>query len=371
MSNSTLPPSVPRRLLAILLNHPKQLPAHRARLDQIRFADPRDQAIYAGLRATVEGASDVSNVGLADVLHELEASHGLTKAGGRDYLLGLLDEPGTLQTQPLETLVQAVTADHARRLAVEGIARIEQAAREGADPSTLAEMVNQEIAPLRLLGAPKFEPLGSHTDDLIAHFQNPSREPALPTGIPALDELIGGLQATHLVTVAGSTSMGKSSLAGQIGLSAAYVAQANPGRFGAPAGKVAPVLIFSFEMAAREFHTRMVAQRSPVRHGYHSRHGWKHDDMPIALAGAEKLRDLPIYVFDATIPTAEAVRAEVEAFIQEHGTKPSLVIVDHIGLMRAPRLTNPTEVMSHVSGRAQGDGPTARHPRYRGRPAQS
>lgn len=349
-SNRSVPPSVPRRLLAILLNHPGQLAAYRAQLDQIRFADAHDQATYRALRATIDEAADAESVDVADVLHHLEAHDQLKQVGGRERILGLLDEPGTLQTKPLPTLVEAVTADYTRRAAAESIERIAQQAKDGTDPTTLAELVNKQIAALRLLGAPKFEPLGARTDDLIAHFQDPSREPALPTGIPALDELIGGLQPTHLVTIAGSTSMGKSSLAGQIALAGAHIAKNNPGHFGGPAGKVAPVLIFSFEMPARAFHTRMVSQRSPVQHGYHSRYGWKNEDKPIAIEGAKRLRDLPIYVFDGTAPTAEAVRAEVDAFIQDKGTKPALVIVDHIGLMGAPRLTNPTEVMSHVSG---------------------
>lgn len=350
MTNSTLPPSVPRRLLAILINHPAQLASHRAQLDQITFADPRDRAIYRALKATVSAATDAANVDVADVLHHLEATNALANVGGREYVLGLLDEPGTLATQPLPRLVEAVVNDFARRAAVERVEGIGKAISEGVDHADLMRMLNEEIAPLALLGQPKWAPLGASTADLIAHFQNPARKPALPTGIPALDELIGGLYPTQLITIAGSTSMGKSSLAGQIALTAAHVANEKPGHFGAPDGKVAPVLIFSFEMPAREFHTRMVGQRSPVAHGYHPRRGWLNDDKTVAIDGAKKLAHLPIYVFDETPPTAEAVRAQVEAFSQEQGTKPGLVIVDHIGLMRHPRLTNPTEVMSHVSG---------------------
>ena len=167
-----------------------------------------------------------------------------------------------------------------------------------------------------------------------------------PTCIPSLDDAIqGGIKPSQLLILAGPTGGGKSALASLIALRAGQWA-AEHDRGG--------ILLFSYEMSKKELTQRMLIQATPeIRDGYHAPHGWSERDKPIVRESLERIRHLAIHIEDKGAEDISAVRGAVDRYIARKGKKPSLVIVDHIGLIGAKDArggaASDTEQMSRVT----------------------
>lgn len=141
---------------------------------------------------------------------------------------------------------------------------------------------------------------------------------ALPTGFADLDDkLSGGLRGGNLVIVAGRPSMGKTSLATNIGLAAAE------------SGQTAGLL--SMEMSDQELTDRMIAQVGSVS---------LHDVVTGNLSGdagermlyaVDRLRDLPVVIDDQGGLTLFDVVSKARSIRRRHGL--GLLVVDYLQLM--------------------------------------
>jgi replicative DNA helicase len=102
-------------------------------------------------------------------------------------------------------------------------------------------------------------------DMAAAAYRRDGKLSGVATGLTDLDRMMGGLQASDLVIIAGRPGMGKTSLATNIAynIAQAYQAQAQPdGRMTTVDGGV--VGFFSLEMSAEQLATRIIAERSGV-----------------------------------------------------------------------------------------------------------
>jgi replicative DNA helicase len=157
----------------------------------------------------------------------------------------------------------------------------------------------------------------------------------------------GGFKRKDLVVIAGATGLGKTSLATQMGLYAAWLAAHHPDRFG-------PVLMFSFEMSAEQLLLRLVLQAAHgtnfISQRFGPPHGWEGRDREVALRLIKEIGALPFRIEDSFTPTVEAIWGAVERAIDKYGT-PSLVIVDYIGLLSAPTVRggNRTAEVGHIT----------------------
>jgi len=102
-------------------------------------------------------------------------------------------------------------------------------------------------------------------DMAAAAYRRDGKLSGIATGLTDLDRMMGGLQASDLVIIAGRPGMGKTSLATNIGFNIAHAhrAQAQPdGRIKTIDGGI--VGFFSLEMSAEQLATRIIAERSGV-----------------------------------------------------------------------------------------------------------
>ncbi|MEI8334978.1 MAG: DnaB-like helicase C-terminal domain-containing protein, partial [Chloroflexota bacterium] len=192
-----------------------------------------------------------------------------------------------------------------------------------------------------------FPRLGTIADELVASFEPECIDPGVRTLIPALDSLLGGgIRPGQLVVFAGLTGSGKSALALQVALQAAHAASlAGDGETGPSS-----VLYISFEMLVAELYLRAVHLARETSGPFRREdRGWRPADLPIAIAGVRAIAGLPLVVLDDVPRTVEAIRATVEQHILLVG-QPVLVVIDHIGLVQAPRITNRVEAVGHITG---------------------
>ena len=296
MSAQTYPVRLEHAILGMCLLEPDVFKKASC-LTRADFTEENAIVFEVGLNlAMKDQPSDAISVAL-----ELRRLGKLEAAGGEEYILGLIGDRAAEDPRRADDLIKKIAEWSARRRASRATESHALALMNSAVPldRALDDVRSTVTRASEALGADEFEPLGAMSEALIEGWRSPDRNPGLPTGLAQLDEQINsGLRPGQLIVIAGDTGSGKSSLASQIALTAAYVAKVNPGKFGAPEGNTAPVLIFSYEMSTEEIYERMAAQRSPVSDIFRAPRGWLSTDLPIAEEGARLIAALPLFVFD-------------------------------------------------------------------------
>jgi replicative DNA helicase len=158
--------------------------------------------------------------------------------------------------------------------------------------------------------------------DLSAKYDAGEALTGLPTGLPWLDDVTGGLQRSDLVIVAARPSVGKTALATQIILHAA--------------SKKTPTLFFSAEMSCTQVMARAVSHiggvslkaiRSPVTLGDE---GWA----GLTRAGGE-VQDYPWWVDDSAGQTVDAISARARQLDSQQ--RLGLIVVDYLQHLKLPK----------------------------------
>jgi replicative DNA helicase len=157
--------------------------------------------------------------------------------------------------------------------------------------------------------------------ELLYNRDDPSEVTGIPTGFSDLDRMTAGLQEGDLIIVAGRPSMGKTSLALNIGEHVALHSRL-------------PVAVFSMEMGATQLAMRLIGSvgrldQSKLRIGRLANEDW--EKLTVALG---KLNEAPILVDETAALTAMEVRSRARRLLKTYG-KLGLVIVDYLQLMQA------------------------------------
>ena len=173
---------------------------------------------------------------------------------------------------------------------------------------------------------------------------NPSDVTGVATGYTDLDRMTSGLQPGDLVIVAGRPSMGKTSLAVNMGEHVALELKL-------------PVVVFSMEMGASQLAMRLIGSvgrldQTKLRTGRIGPDDWER------LSGAlGRLTDAPIIIDETPALNAIEVRSRARRLHKQYGQL-GVVIVDYIQLMQASspgenRATEISEISRALKGLAK------------------
>lgn len=162
----------------------------------------------------------------------------------------------------------------------------------------------------------------------------------LPTGFIDIDRLLGGMQRSDLIIVAGRPGMGKSSL----GLSVAHNAALKNN---------AVVAFFSLEMSATQLVQRLIASETGIN-SQRLRIGDIRDiewDKLVKASGT--LAETALFIDDTPSPSPMEIRTKCRRLAAEYGL--DLVIVDYLQLMRGgARVENRVQEVSYISRQLKG-----------------
>ncbi len=168
------------------------------------------------------------------------------------------------------------------------------------------------------------------------------------SGFTDIDSLLGGLQPSDLIILAGRPGMGKSSLATNMAFHAArtYIQDIEAG---AEVPRGAPVLLFSLEMAAQQLAARILAEQTEIemwkiRNGKFSESEWEKFVLTM-----QELSSLPLYIDDTGGISIAQIAARARRMKREK--KIGLVIIDHIQLVAgsAKRAENRVQEITEIS----------------------
>jgi replicative DNA helicase len=154
------------------------------------------------------------------------------------------------------------------------------------------------------------------------------------TGLKSLDKMLSGLQKENLVILAARPSVGKSSLAINIGQ---YAASA----------KKQGVIIFSLEMGRESIVDRMISAQGDIDNWRIATGNLEPEDYEKYSIAAGELAEAPIFIDDTPGISVLEMRTKARRLMMEHDI--DLVIVDYLQLVRGRNLQSRVQEVSEIS----------------------
>ena len=339
-------------LLGALLAFPKAWDLVADKLKPEHFADELHREIFAAIGALIDrnGKADAVTVRAA-----LEGSPVLEN-GGQGYLAGLQNNYVTIVNVPdyAETIMDcalrreliALSEDIADRATLGTQVDSPAAAQAAEHVERLYGLLGEgdaETGALRPVLEDVHETLRIAEEAWKARARG--QAVGLTTGLPSLDKLIGALMPGDVVVLAGSTSMGKSSLAENIA-------------WGASREGKRPAF-FSREMSKGDIIRRELSRLAHVPVS-RIRTGEVTDlEMQALIEAQNEIRELPLQI-DESAGTVAAIHARARRLQRSQGL--DLLIIDYVQLLDGPggerrydnRVQEITEVTRAVKTRLAG-----------------
>lgn len=272
------------------------------------------------------------------VVRELEAHQQIEETGGPAYITYLISNiPTSIHA---ETYARTVLRSATRRRLLEAAGEIaELAYREedemeevidGAESALLSATerhLARELTPIDKV-------MSSYYDRIEYLYLNQDKTHGVPTGFTDLDKVLGGMQESDLLIIAGRPGMGKSSWL----ISAAL----NAARYGSR------VALFSLEMSNEQVVQRIIAAETglnsqQLRLGHLTPEEWER-----FVQAADRLSHLNIYLDDT--PALSVMQLRTKCRRQWAQTGLDLALVDYLQLMNAgQRVENRVQEISIIT----------------------
>lgn len=278
-------------------------------------------------------------IDILTVSEELEAQDRLEEIGGPAYLTSLINNvPTSIHAEAYGRLVQETAT---RRRLLEAANQIARLAYQS--DTTIDDVVNdaekavfgvserrlaRELQPIKQVLSEYYDRidyLARHQDETIG----------VPTGFIDLDRLLGGMQPSDLLIIAGRPGQGKSGFC----LSAAKnAAQLHKKR----------VALFSLEMSNEQLVQRLIAQETGIDAQRLRLADLEDDEWPLFTQAVSTLSDTMIFLDDTPAITPLQLRTKCRRLHMEYGL--DLIIVDYLQLMTGDtRIDNRVQEVSYIS----------------------
>ena len=165
-----------------------------------------------------------------------------------------------------------------------------------------------------------------------AAYKREGKLSGISTGLVDLDRMLGGLQPSDLVILAGRPAMGKTSLATNIAfnIAKAYEGEKQPdGTMKTVNGGI--VGFFSLEMSAEQLATRIIAEQSGVP-SYKIRRGdMREDDFYKITEAAREMQSIPFYIDQTGGISIAQLAARARRLKRQRGL--DLLVIDYLQLL--------------------------------------
>lgn len=304
------------------------------------FYEDRHSLIYAAMVSLYDNHRPIDLLTLSD---ELKKTKSLDKVGGSSYLTELTNQVPT--ASHIERYAEIVSEKAVRRRLIKAAQNISKHSYDEDQPvnQLLAQSeadlfaVSQEAIGQDLVSIENV--LTQSFDRLEELHKDKSKLRGVPTGFPALDKLLAGMQPSDLVVLASRPSMGKSTLAMNI---AHHVA----------VREKQAVLVFSLEMSKEQLVDRLLSAEAAVD-AWKIRTGNLNDEDFERLGQAMgQLSEAPIYIDDT--PVINVLEMRTKARREKHRRPLGLIIVDYLQLMSANSYRNTENRVQEISEISRG-----------------
>jgi replicative DNA helicase len=246
----------------------------------------------------------------------------LDKAGGIAYITSLVDNvPTAANIQYYARIVKEKSILRSLITAsTEIIADSYEAKRDVDELLEKAENRIFEISEHKIKqGFFPIQDIVTESVEMIQHLYKKDLEiTGVPTGFKDIDDMTAGLQPSDLIIIAGRPSMGKTALALNVALNAAFKHKV-------------PVAIFSLEMSKEQLVMRMLASEARIELNRIRTGKIRADEWKKLTGAAGNLFDTALYIDDSSGLNPLEMRAKARRLKVE--AKIGLVVVDYLQLM--------------------------------------
>ncbi|MFO7624014.1 MAG: replicative DNA helicase [Anaerolineales bacterium] len=273
------------------------------------------------------------------VSEELEQLGQLAEVGGPAYLTALINNvPTSLHATAYGRLVEETSVRRRMLSAAQNIAKLAyqentgiEAVMDEAEKAVFGVSERRMTRDLQTIR----QVVGEVYDRIDLLYHRPEEIMGVPTGFYDLDKLLGGLQPSDFLIIAGRPGTGKTAFM----LSAAKTAAQSYKKH---------VAIFSLEMSNEQLVQRLIAQETGIDTQRLRTGRLEENEWPIFIEAIEKLRETHIFLDDTPGLTPLQLRTKSRRLHLEYNL--DLVIVDYIQLMSSgARSENRVQEVSFIS----------------------
>jgi replicative DNA helicase len=280
-----------------------------------------------------------SPIDILTVSEELENRSQLEEIGGQAYLMMLVNQtPSSLNAEAYAKIVEETSvrrrmlasANQMAKLAFQQDKQIENIIDEAEKTVfNLSERrIRRDLESIQTVVSQYYDRvslLSQRSEDFFG----------VPTGLTDLDTLLGGLQKSDLLIVAGRPASGKTGFLLTVAKNAALKHKKH-------------VAMFSLEMSNEQLVQRMVAQETGINTQDLRSGKIKEDQWDVFTKAIEVLGDSKIYLDDTPALTPIQMRTKCRRLHLEHHI--DLILVDYIQLMSSEsRTDNRVQEVSYIS----------------------
>ncbi|HWK00898.1 MAG TPA: replicative DNA helicase [Xanthobacteraceae bacterium] len=163
-------------------------------------------------------------------------------------------------------------------------------------------------------------------------YQRDGHLSGIGTGLSKLDLLMGGLQKSDLIIIAGRPAMGKTALATNIAYSIAADYRGDP----RPDGSIETVSggvvgFFSLEMSAEQLATRILSEQTEISSSKVRRGDITEEEFSKLAAAAQTMQSIPLFIDDTGGLSIAQLTARARRLKRQRGL--DLMVVDYLQLL--------------------------------------
>lgn len=305
-------------------------------LNEDDFYIIRNQWIWSSIVRLNEKRAPID---ILTVSEDLQNHNQLGDIGGQAYLISLVNQtPTSLHAQSYSHIVEQNAIRRRMLAAANEMAKL--AYDQEKDVDTIidkAEMsvfglserrVRHDLEPIERVLSNYYD----HVDELS---QRDEEIFGVPTGLTDLDRLLGGLQKSDLLIIAGRPGSGKTGFMLSVAKNAAQKHKKH-------------VAFFSLEMSNEQLVQRLIAQETKIDTQRLRTGKLDNEEWPLFTHAIEVLGDTHIWLDDTPAITPLQLRTKCRRLHMEHNL--DLIIIDYLQLMGSDsRTENRVQEVSHIS----------------------
>src|SRR6202789_1347029 len=321
---------------AVLIDNPRLEPLTTV-LKEEEFYDPLHQRIFATM---LKGGEQGRAITPRTLKALMQSDPGLAEIG-QDYFVSLAEAaPAIANVRELARIIHDSSVR--RELHRIGEDLVNNALDVNVDTPPKVVIETAEKALYRVAENSKYgEGPIDFAESLRRAVENAERAQArggrisgVTSGFTEIDQLLGGLQPSDLLILAGRPGMGKTALGTNMAFHAAR-AYIQDMEAGAEIPRGSPVLFFSLEMAAQQLSARILAEQTEIemwkiRNGRFSESEWEKFVLTM-----QELSTLPLFIDDTGGISIAQIAARARRLKREK--KIGLIIIDYLQLVEPSR----------------------------------
>jgi len=170
------------------------------------------------------------------------------------------------------------------------------------------------------------------------------------TGLIEMDKMLGGLQRSDLLILAGRPSMGKTALAVNIAYNACLSLVKDAEKKGISAKEAGSVGFFSLEMSAEQLSTRMLSSASKLNSAKISSGRISSEEFAHLVRTSNQMSTMPFFIDDTPALSIAGLRTRARRLKRMHNLK--VLVVDYLQLVRGSTslaLNNRVQEVSEIT----------------------